>query len=678
MAYPPPPPELEKRDLRLPDLRDMQQALLHCYTWMHLSRITDDRFLDLFRQGRARGTVTGGQGNEGLVVPIALLANKKIDVVAFSHRGFGGKLIWSRHLSEHACQYLANGGSPTRGREGNVHYGDPDNRGYPMISHLGAMPLNVLGGVDSQRRRGIEAVGIAFIGDGASSTGDVHECMNLASLLKIPLIIVIENNGYAYSTPVSEQYATPGLAGRAAGYGMEAITIDATDAEATLLAFAEAIEKARRDCMPMLVEARTLRLRGHAAYDTCHYIPSKLLDEWKEKDPLHRLRSRLAGEGLEAEIQRREELMNDFLEKSLEAAIAQPPVAADGLSADTFARATISIPWRAGDPGMEKLTMAQALQRAHRKILAEFPESIVIGQDIAFYGGAFKVTEDLFAEFGRKRVLNMPVAESGIVGYATGLALNGHRPIVEFQFADFATDAITQITLNAATYYFRSGAKVPLVLRLPCGGGLTFGSFHSQELETIFLHMPGIKALYPSTPQDAFNALLAAFEDDNPVLLFEHKGLYRRFKQEVMFDPNYKEIWHPRLVLKGDYATVISYGEMLLETAEACRYLQKDYEIDFDLFDLRALSPLDLTAIEQSLRRTRRLIVVHEGRRNIGFGAELVSRLTESFFFEMDAPPLRIASADTPVPFAPELEKEYRPSRNTIIARILAWMETAV
>jgi 2-oxoisovalerate dehydrogenase E1 component len=358
-----------------------------------------------------------------------------------------------------------------------------------------------------------------------------------------------------------------------------------------------------------------------------------------------------------------------------------PPASPAGMEADVFAPDAPALPWipsldasvqHAGRA--ESLTMAQALNRGLRKILTERPESLVLGQDIGTYGGAFKVTEGLLKDFGRPRVLSTPLCESASTGYAIGLATNGHRPIEEFQFADFVTDATTQLVLNAATYHFRAGQKCPLVIRLPCGGGLTFGSFHSQELESALLSFPGLKALYPSTPQDAFNALLAAYEDDNPVLLFEHKGLYRRGRHEVKFDTDYRAIWQPKRVREGDYATVVSYGEMLLQTAEACAYLTEEYDRTFDLFDLRALAPLRLDAIAASVARTGRLIVVHEGRRTHGFGAELVARLTEAHFSKLKAAPLRVAALDLPVPFAPELEAAYRPSRDKIVDAIAAWM----
>ncbi|MEX2044142.1 MAG: transketolase C-terminal domain-containing protein, partial [Opitutus sp.] len=319
--------------------------------------------------------------------------------------------------------------------------------------------------------------------------------------------------------------------------------------------------------------------------------------------------------------------LNAFLEACVSQSIAIPRPTAVGMMADVYAPPPPPFAWKPEPKAPAQLNLAQALNLGLRKILTERPESLVLGQDIGTYGGAFKVTEGLMKDFGRPRVLNTPLAESACTGYAIGLAINGHRPIEEFQFADFATEATTQIALNAGTLHFRSGAACPLVLRLPCGGGLTFGSFHSQELEAFFLSMPGLKALYPSTPQDAFNAVLAAFEDNNPVILFEHKALYRRGRSPVAWDPDFRQVWQPRHLRKGDFATFITYGEMVHLADEACDYFAGEYETHFDLFDLRALAPLQLGAIHASVSRTGRLVVLHEGRQTHGFGAELVARI---------------------------------------------------
>lgn len=649
---------------------------------MQLSRTADNRILELFRQGLIKGTVTGGQGHESLVVPLTLLADKSTDVISFSHRGLGGHLIWSDHLCTHLNQYFSNADSPTHAREGNVHHGDPANRSYPMISHLGAMLSCVAGGTDSQRRKGVPAVGFAFVGDGGSSTGDIHESLNLAALLSLPVIFVIENNGYAYSTPVSEQYpAGIELWQRAAGYGIRGLKLDCADPEQVLRFFAKLIDETRADPRPVLVEARTVRLRGHAAYDTCDYLRPGEAESFSAADQLPPFRARMVRDHGAAAIDALDAELSAFIEDCIKVSLAVGRPSPEGMERDVFAPEAKPAPWSpslaphgAASEKPELLGFAQALNRALRKILAERPESLVLGQDIATYGGPFKVTESLFAEFGRSRVLNTPLAESACTGYSLGLAVNGHRPLIEYQFADFSTEAVTQIALNAATFHFRSGARAPLVFRLPCGGGVTLGSFHSQELESLFLSMPGLKALYPCTPQDAFDAMLAAYEDDNPVLLFEHKGLYRRGKSPVSWNPNYRDVWKPRLVRPGDFATVVTYGEMVHLGEELCEYFASEYERSFELFDLRALSPLRLEAIEASLARTHRLIVLHEGRRTHGFGAELVARLTEKLFFSLEAPPLRIASLDLPVPFAPELEQAHRPTFDKAIEQIAAWI----
>jgi 2-oxoisovalerate dehydrogenase E1 component len=675
MAFPKAPAILASRNLLASDLdKDPTGTQLLIYAWMQLARTADNRILDLFRQGQIKGTVTGGQGNEWMIVPLTLLADKALDVVCFTHRGLGGHLVWSGHLCEHLNQYFANADSPTKAREGNIHHGDPANRSLPMISHLGAMCGPVLGATDSQRRFGRRAVGFAFFGDGSSSTGDVHESMNLASLLSLPVVFVIENNSYAYSTPTDEQFREgTELWRRAEGYGMEGMVIDCADPMGSARALGAAIERVRETSRPVLVEARTLRLRGHAAYDTCDYLRPGEADGFAAKDPLPRIRAELASLAGSARMEALDAEISSFVEACVHVAMAVPRPDPAGMADDLFAPAPAPFGWSAAPAAPENLTMAQALNRALRKVLTERPESIVLGQDIATYGGAFKVTEDLYREFGRRRVFNTPLAESSCTGYAIGLAVNGHRPIEEFQFADFATEAMTQITLNAATMHFRSGAACPLVLRLPCGA-VGLGSFHSQELESCFLSMPGLKALYPSSPQDAFNCVLAACEDNNPVLLFEHKGLYRRGKHPVAWDPGYRGVWKPRLVRPGSYATLVSYGEAVHLAADACDYLAAEYETDIEVFDLRCLSPLDLSAIAPSVARTGRLIVLHEGRKTHGFGAEILARILEGTAAPLKARPLRIAAQDLPVPFAHELEVAFRPSKDSVIQAITEWM----
>ena len=493
--FPPAPPSLSRRSLSVAELHPSPSAaaLLTYYAWSALSRFADNRILELFRQGLIKGTVTGGQGNEPFIAALALLADKDRDVVSFTHRDLGGHLIWSGHLCEHLNQYCANADSPTFAREGNIHHGDPAHRSLPMISHLGSMLSHVAGRTDAQRRAGQPAVGYALFGDGGSSTGDIHETLNLAALLSLPLVFIIENNRYAYSTPIAEQFApTVELWQRAAGYGIEGLALDFTaDPVASARSLGEVIDRARAECRPFLVEARVARLRGHAAYDTCDYLSAAENAAIQASDPLPRLRERLAAEGLAAQADAIDAELKAWLEACIQVSLRVPRPSAASLPADAFAPDSAPIAWQptvtADAARLDNITFAQALTHAHAKILRERPEAVLLGQDIGAYGGAFKVTEGLLAAHGRARVFNTPLAESACTGYAIGLALGGHRAIEEFQFADFATEAMTQITLNAATYHFRSGARVPVVFRLPCGGGLTFGSFHSQELESVFL-----------------------------------------------------------------------------------------------------------------------------------------------------------------------------------------------
>jgi 2-oxoisovalerate dehydrogenase E1 component len=499
--------------------------------------------------------------------------------------------------------------------------------------------------------------------------------MNFATVLKIPMVFIIENNEYAYSTPIKEQYIVESLGSRATAYGMDYTTLDISDTQTIVSEMNRVFSEVRESGFPTVVEVKTLRLRGHAAYDTCHYLTDDIIEGWNKRDANPILRERLISSQGESAIMEAEQIIDDYLEECIKISLAQAPLGEQDLEAGEFSNSFHGFNWKESGKVVKNLTFAQALYHAHKIILNESEEALIMGQDIAAYGGAFKVTDDLFDLFGRSRVINTPLAESATVGYGIGLAFNGHRPIIEFQFADFATDATTQICLNAGTFYFRSGSKLPMVMRFPSGGGLTFGSFHSQELEGMYTQFPGLKILYPSTVQDAFDCMLAAYDSDDPVLLFEHKGLYRGLRGDITISDEYHRVWHPRLVREGNAATMVSYGKLVGTCEKVCAYLEDEYEHSFELFDLRALKPVDLDPIRESIRKTGRLIVVHEARRNSGFGAELVSQLTEELFFEMEAPPLRIGALDIPVPFAAPLEKQFMPTEASITQDIVHWLD---
>ncbi|MGH7946684.1 MAG: thiamine pyrophosphate-dependent dehydrogenase E1 component subunit alpha, partial [Opitutaceae bacterium] len=385
MAFPTPPAILGSRNLRIDELdHSPTDALVRIYAWMHLMRVSDNRILELFRQGLIRGTVTGGQGNEGLIIPLALLADKGNDVASFTHRDSGAHLIWGSNLVEHLNQYFANAGSPTKAREGNIHHGDVPNRSIPMISHLGAMLSVVAGATDSQRRQGRPAVGFAFFGDGASSTGDVHETMNLASLLSLPVIFVIENNCYAYSTPTCEQFATgTELWKRAAGYGIDSFALDCTrDVSDVVRKLGAAIDKVRTTSRPMLIEANTLRLRGHAAYDTGDYLLPGESDGFFSRDPVPRFRAQVVEAVGLSRVAALEAELNEYLEACIKVAIATARPSPDGMEADLFAPPGAPLAWKPEPAAPAQLNIAQALNLGLRKILGERPESLILGQDI--------------------------------------------------------------------------------------------------------------------------------------------------------------------------------------------------------------------------------------------------------------------------------------------------------
>ena len=502
MVYPEPPAILSGRDLRPADLdADLPGALLRTYAWMSSARTADNRILELFRQGLIRGTVTGGQGNEGLIVPLALLADKAVDVISFTHRGLGGHLIWSGHLVDHLNQYFANAASPTKAREGNVHHGDPRNRSLPMISHLGIMVSNVVGATDSQRRLGRPAMGFAFIGDGSSSTGDMHESLNLASLLSLPVLFVIENNRYAYSTPVSEQYAAGHrtLAPRRRlrhrgprprlhrGRRRHAPDVRRRHRPGPPDRPADA-DRGEHAAPARPRRLRHLRLPEAAARPTPCLRPIRCRNCAPGSPPT------ASGAKLDASTRRsphssRNASRSRWPSRAPTRRAWRPTCSRRSRRRCRGCPRSTPNPESANPkPKTEILTMAQALNRALRKILAERPESLVLGQDIATYGGAFKVTEDLFKDFGRPRVMNLPARRERLHGLR-------HRPRPQRPPADRGVPVRRLLHRgHDADHAQRRDAcisarapGVPLVLRLPCGGGLTFGSFHSEELESFFL-----------------------------------------------------------------------------------------------------------------------------------------------------------------------------------------------
>jgi 2-oxoisovalerate dehydrogenase E1 component len=659
------------------------------YPLMFFSRCLEDRLLELFQKGYVKGTVTSSCGNEATVVGMSVPFRPGRDVLSLLHRDLGGHLIQGAGLYQILCQYLANADSPTHGHEGNVHHGDTGSRRFPMISHLGKMLSVVVGGTWAARRNGEQVFGLAVIGDGGTSTGEFHESLNIASVHKVPVLFLIENNHYAFSTPTNVQYNCAQLSDRAAGYGILGRTIDGTDPWTVYSAVCESIDAMEQSSLPVLLESHTLRLCGHAAYDKGQYVPSELMAQWRENDPLPTARRRLAEIcGLdEPSIAAIEEAAETEIRETIARALTvgrprvpqQWPVLAEAAvlaeDAEMLDREAVREPfplqWSA--PQVKPLVVksvknGDAVNMALDYLLANQPTAFLAGMDVGVYGSAFKTCKGLVDRYGTHRVIDMPLAESSIMGFALGASQTGAEPIIEFQFADFSTEAVTQLGLNAATWYFRTGCAAPMLVRLPCGGGLTVGAFHSGEFEGLWSRFPGLKLLYPATPQETYECLLAGFHDPNPCLVFEHKLLYWSRGADIDFDGNLQAVWRSRRYTEGSDLTLVATGAMVHASLAAVTQSGCSVEV----WNPLVLQPLDIGPIAESLRKTGRLLVVQESGETQGLGDRLVSLLTRECFPALKMAPQLISTPDTPIPFAPELEAACRPCQESIRKAILA------
>jgi 2-oxoisovalerate dehydrogenase E1 component len=650
--------------LRFPQ-KPSQEAFFPCaYRTMFLSRRLEERLFELYQKGYVRGTVTISSGNEATAVGMSLPFRPGRDVVSLLHRDFAAHLIWGSSPYDLVCQYLANRDSPTHAREGNVHHGNPKQRRFPMISHLGNMLSTVVGGTWAARRNGEEVFGLAVIGDGGTSTGDFHESLNIASVRRVPVLFLIENNQYAFSTPTRMQYRCRQLSDRAAGYGISGRTIDGTDVWAVYHEVCQALALMQADPQPMILECMTVRLQGHAAYDKAAYVSAEQMEENRLRDPLPAARRALAQACAvtEAQIALVEEQVDQQIHDALTRALAvERPVAPQVFP--VYARS----PHRPVKPYQaRKVKNGDAVNRALAYLLESHPRAFLAGLDVGTYGSAFKTCKGLIECFGPERVIDMPLCESGLVGFALGASQVGGEPIVEFQFADFCTEAATQIGLNAATWYFRSGAEAPILLRLPCGGGLTMGAFHSGEFEGIWSQFPGLKLLYPATAQETFEALVAGFYDRNPCLVLEHKLLYWSKSGDIDFDGDLASVWRARRYTEGDDLTLVAFGAMVHEALAATA----GAGVGVEIWNPFVLAPLDVAPILRSVKKTGRLAVVQECGESQGLGQRVIAAVARAGL-PLKCPPRLISAPDAPVPFAPELEAHYRPNSQTIRQAIL-------
>ncbi len=648
---------------RYPGQLTESQFLPFAYRAMYLSRLVEELLVELYHKGYVKGTVALGKGNEATATAIGMSLRPGKDVVSLLHRDMAAHLLLGTSPFQVFCQYLANAESPTRGHEGNVHYGDAARRRFPMMSHLGKMLSLVVGGTWAARQAGEGCFGLAVIGDGGSSTGEFHEALNIASVHNVPVLFVIENNYYAFSTPTAAQYHCEFLSDRAKAYGITGQTIDGTDPWLVYTTIQEFFSLMERDPAPALLECLTLRLCGHAVYDKCEYISKEEWAAWEAQDPLLRLRKKILEQGLaqEAELEGFEAKLRHHLQQICFRALKVPP-AEPQTKHSWSVFAPRGFPLKVPTFRAQRVKNGAAVNLALDYLLRNESRAFLVGLDVGRYGSAFKTCKGLFERYGPSRVIDMPLGESGIVGFALGAAQVGARPIVEFQFADFSTESTTQLGFNAGTWYFRSGSPMPVLVRLPCGGGLTMGAFHSSELEGFWARFPGLKVLYPATAQETFEALVAGFYDPNPCLVFEHKLLYWSKSGDIDFDGDLERVWRPRQYRQGSEVTVVAFGAMVYEVLSAVEKMG----ISADVWNPFVLQPLMIQPLEESVRSTGRLLVVQESPQSQGLGDRIISLLSQADPQMFAVPPVLVAPPDVPVPFAPQLEDHYRPNSEKI------------
>lgn len=648
------------------------EQLIHFYRSILYPRLVEEKMLILLRQGKISKWFSG-IGQEAIAVG-ATLALEDDEWVMPLHRNLGVFTTREMPLHKLFMQWQGAQEGYSKGRERSFHFGSRLHHICGMISHLGpqlaiADGISLAHKLNHQKDGSPPKVSMALTGEGGTSEGDFHEALNVAAVWDLPVIFLIENNGYGLSTPVSEQYRCISLVDKARGYGMEGVQIDGND----ILQVYDTIKGVRDYCIrhqkPYLVEAMTFRMRGHEEASGTKYVPGHLFELWEKKDPVRNYEEYLLGQQVLAESDL-EQIRTEFrkkIEDELAIGFNAGPIQVntenelDDVYAVNASDTNARVIDNASHPLDEQTAAAElrlidAIKQGLHQSMQRHNNLVLMGQDIAEYGGAFKITEGLVQEFGKARVRNTPICESAIVGAALGLSLEGYKCMMEMQFADFVTVGFNQIINNLAKIHYRWGQHADVVIRMPTGAGVGAGPFHSQSNEAWFVHTPGLKVVYPSTPVDAKGLLIAAINDPNPVMYFEHKALYRSVSGQVPAEYYEIEIGKARHVRAGEEISIITYGSGVHWAED---YAAEHPEISIDIVDLRTLLPLDYMAIREAVQRTGRILVLHEDTLTGGIGGEIAAWIAENCFDLLDAPVLRCASLDTPIPFNIELEKNF-------------------
>lgn len=632
------------------------KGLLKLYYNMLKPRLIEEKMLILLRQGKISKWFSG-IGQEAISVGVTM-ALKPSEYILPMHRNLG--VFTTREIPLHRlfCQWQGKASGFTKGRDRSFHFGTQEYNIVGMISHLGPQ-LGVADGIalaNLLKQNG--QVTAVFTGEGGTSEGDFHEALNVASVWQLPVMFCIENNGYGLSTPTSEQYHCKQLADRGKGYGIESFVLDGNNIIETYTKVKKLVESIRKRPRPILIEFETFRRRGHEEASGTKYVPKELMEEWEAKDPIENYRSYLYSKKiLTTEI---DEAYNAEIKSEIEAALDSAYAEEDIIPNETTELNDVykSFDYKEVVPNKEttELRLVDAISQGLKQSMEKHKDLILMGQDIAEYGGVFKITEGFVKQFGKERVRNTPICESAIVEAGMGLSIAGMKAVVEMQFADFVTSGFNPVVNYLAKSHYRWQQQADVVLRMPCGGGVAAGPFHSQTNEAWFTKTPGLKVVYPAFPYDAKGLLATAINDPNPVLFFEHKALYRSIRQDVPTDYYTLPFGKATLLKEGSAVTIITYGAGVHWALET---LENNADISADLIDLRTLQPLDKDTIFNSVKKTGRAIILQEDSLFGGIASDISAMLMEECFEYLDAPVKRVASMETPIPFIGQLEDQY-------------------